>query len=510
MNRIKKIIRHIYREIITRISPIEISGGLSVSDSAIRYIRFNEDGVVGEKASLRLPAGAVSEGRIINNEIVIGALTTLRNKIKIPASRKAEVIFSLESNSIYSQLYALPQLQESFFAEAAELNVQAISPIDIKTAYYSYQIVGSSSKTASSGYDLLGAFIKSSVADDWISACKTAGFMPVAVEFQTLSIARAITELAQIRESGITMVINVVSEGINFIVIKNNNLYFDHFYPWKFIQEKDKPISIEKLKQVILAETNKVVSFAVIKFSGTLSSIRISAEGTSEAIITGLKEQYPTIPVTEITIKDKQAPFLWLAALGAAKRGLLLRSEDAMISLTPQQVIEEYENNQVIAMICLWRKISTIILCFFIVIFSLGNLFLRQVLLDADQQLLRGLSPEEEQELNVFREKANEFNSLLALIKGARALENNIYPFVTRILTLEEDIRITNFSFRDIALPIELRGSAPSSTAVIQFQKRLEKEPNITELRLPIADLVTTSDDRVTFVMSFRITSLDF
>jgi len=510
MNRIKKIIRCIYYEIIKKISPIEVSGGLSISDSAIRYIRFNKEGTVKERESLRLPADAVSGGRIINNEIIIGALTALRNKIKIPASSKAEVILSLESDSIYSQLFTLPQLQENLLAEAAELNVQIISPVDIKNAYYSYQIIGSPDETASGGYDLLGAFVKSSVVDDWTNACKASGFIPIAVEFQTLSVARAVTELAQIRETGITIVISVISEGINFIVIKNNNLYFDYFYSWKFIQEKDKSISIEKLKQIILIETNKVINFVATKFGGALSSIRISAEGVGEEIIIALKEQHPTIPVTGIAIQNKQVPPLWLAALGAAKRGILLRSEDTMISLTPQQVTEEYKNNQIITMIYLWRKITTIVLCFFIVIFSLGNLFLRQVLIDTDQQLLRGLSPEEEYELNVLEGKANEFNSLLALIKNARASENNIYPFVSKILTLGEDIQITRFSFRDINSPVELRGSAPSSFAAVQFQRRLEEEPNITELLLPIADLITAPDGRTTFVMSFRIISLDF
>ena len=510
MKNVRKVIKHIYYQTIKKISPIEISGGLSVSDSAIRYIRFNEEGVIEEKASLRLPAGAISGGRIIKNEIVIGALNALRRKINIPASQKIEVIFSLESDSIYSQLFVLPQLQEPLLAEAAELNVQVISPIDIKTAYYSYQIVGDLSKTALGGYDLLGAFIKSSLADDWINACKTAGFLPVAVEFQTLSIARAVTELAQIREDGMIMTVIVASEGISFIIIKNSNLYFDHFYPWKFVQEGDKPISIEKLKQTILTETNKVANFAMTKFSGSLSSIRISAEGVSEEIITALKEQYPTIPVTGIAIQGKKAPTLWLAALGAAKRGLLLRSEDTMISLTSEQVIEEYRNNQIIAMINLWRKITAVVLCFFLVIFSLSNLFLRQVLLDTDQQLLRDLLPEEEREFNIFREKANEFNSLISLIKSARALENHIYPFVSTILLLGEDIRITRFAFRSIDVPIEIRGSAPSSAAAIQFQRRLSEDPNITELQLPLADLVTTPDGRTTFVMSFRITSLNF
>jgi hypothetical protein len=41
----------------------------------------------------------------------------------------------------------------------------------------------------------------------------------------------------------------VESEGMDLVVMKNGNLYFDYFYPWKTIQGEDKSISMDKFKQ---------------------------------------------------------------------------------------------------------------------------------------------------------------------------------------------------------------------------------------------------------------------
>lgn len=503
-------IKSLYGAIIKKISPIEIAGGIVVSDSAIRYIRFSESGAVVSKASLRLPPGAVEGGKIIQNDVVVGALTALRDRVNIHPSRKAEVIFSIDSGAVYSQIFNLPQLEESSLAEAAELNIQMISPIDTKTSYYSYQVVGRPESVPTGGYELLGAFIGMAIIDDWITACKAGGFLPIAVEFQALSVVRAISDFAGVESAGIALVLDVSSEGMDLIIIKNKNLYFDYFYPWKMIQGGDKSISTDKFKQILMAETAKVMNFALSKFSGEVKSILVNAEGIGEEMVSALKSQYPSMSVAEISAGGKKVPPLWLSALGAAKRGTLLRSEDTLISLSPQSVVEEYAEHQMIAMVKLWRKISAIVLGFFLFAFCLSDLFLRQVRLNAGQQSLRSLSPEESRELSLLRGQADEFNSLVAFVGSAKAQENKIYPLVSKVLNLGSNVQITRLSFQDMAQPVVLNGNAPSADAVIQFQKRLAEVPNITEIQFPLSSLTTAPNGRTAFVMSFRVTSLDF
>jgi Tfp pilus assembly PilM family ATPase len=505
----KQKIKSLYGAVIKKISPIGIAGGLVVSDSAIRYLRFNESGAVVSKASLRLPPGAIEGGKIVQNDVVVGALTALRDRINVHPSRGAEVIFSLDSGAVYSQIFNLPQLEESSLAEAAELNIQMISPIDTKTSYYSYQVVGRPESVPTGGYELLGAFIGKAIIDDWIAACKKSGFLPIAFEFQALSVVRAISEVAGISSNDITLILDVSSEGMDLIIIKNKNLYFDYFYPWKMIQGEDKSISTDKFKQILAAETAKVMNFALSKFSGEIKSIWVSAEGIGEEMVSEIKKQHPSISVAEISAEGKKVPPLWLSALGAAKRGTLLRSEDNLISLSPQRVVEEYAEYQTIAMVKLWRRISSIVLLFFLFAFCLSDLFLRQVRLSAGQQSLRSLSPEESRELSLLRGQADEFNSLVTFVGGAKAQENNIYPLVSKILNLGSNVQITRLSFQGVTQPVVLNGNAPSADAVIQFQKRLAEVPNITEIQFPLSSLTTAPNGRTAFVMSFRIISLD-
>lgn len=506
----KKAIKTAYGAIVKKISPIEIAGGLVVSDSAIRYIRFGETEAIVAKASLRLPPGAVVDGKIIKQDVVAGALSSLRDKVGVPADRQAEVVLSIASGAVYSQLFSLPQLEEATLSEAAELNIQMISPIDTKTSYYGYQVVGRPEVVSAGGYELLGAFIGQSMVDDWVAACKTGGFLPIAVEFQALSLVRAVSEFAGIRGDGITLVLDVESEGMDLVVIKNNNLYFDYFYPWKTIQGEDKSISTEKFNQVLMAETAKVMNFALSKFSGEIKTIWVNAEGIGEEMVSSLKAHYPKLAVSEIFLKEKKVPPLWLSAIGAAKRGTLLRSEDTLISLTPQRVVEEYAEHQTIAMIRLWRKISAIVLCFFLFAFCLSDLFLRQVRLGAGQQSLRPLSAEESNELGLLRGQADEFNSLVTFVGAAKNQENKIYPFLSKVLNIGSNVQITRLSYQDLAQPVVLNGTAPSTDAVLQFSKRLGETPNITEVQMPLSSLTAAPNGRTSFVMSFRILSLNF
>ncbi|MFA5053475.1 MAG: pilus assembly protein PilM [Parcubacteria group bacterium] len=505
----KSGIQNIWRAIVKRISPIEISGGLVVSDAALRYVRFNERDTVEARASLRLPPGAVVQGKINNHAVVSAALHELRERIGIPSSRGAGVILSLDSGAVYSQLFNLPQLEESSLAEAAELNIQMVSPIDTKTSYHSYQVVGKS-ENGTGGYELLGAFIGMPVVDDWISACKTAGFLPIAVEFQALSIARAVSEFADIGLQEIALVLDVSSEGMDLVVVKNGNLYFDYFYPWKLIQGEDKSISMDKFKQILIAETGKVMNFTLSKFGGETKSIWINAENIGAEMITALKMQYSSVPVSEITVQEKRVPPLWLSALGAGKRGMLLRSEDDLISLSPRRVVTEYMEHQMVTMIKLWRNVFAITLSFFLLVFCIGDLFLRQIRLSAGQQSFRNLSPEESRELSVLRGKADEFNALVSFVAEAKAEENKVYPFISKIINLGNNVQITRLSFQGITEPVVLNGNAPSADAVVQFQRRLAETPNITDLQFPLSSLTTAPNGRTAFVMSFRITNLDF
>jgi len=511
INKINKTtIINLYKLVTKKLSQTEIAGGLMVSDSAIRYIRFNENYEVCVKASLRLPPGVVVNGKIEQKDIILEAIIALRRMINITLSRKAEVVLSIASDAVYSQLFNLPKLAEKSFTEAANLNIQMISPTDINYSYHSYQVVGRSTSSAAAEYELLGAFINSSIVNEWTHVCSSAGFLPIAVEFKSLSVVRAVSLFTTIKTNEIALIIDISSEGMDIMIMKNGNLYFDHSYSWKFIQGEDKTISIDRFKQVLIAETSKVINFTISKFNGEVKHILINTEGIQDKIIDILKNEYPTISILTVSMPKKCASSLWLGAIGAAKRGLLSRSEDNLISLTPKSVLEEYRENQILALISLWRKIPIAVLCFLLISFGAGNLFIRNIKLSAEGYSFRTILPEESQELQTLTNKANTLNSLVTLVGGARGQENKVYPFIGQIFNLAHNIQITRLSFPGIDQPIMLGGNAASPSAAMQFQRRLDELPQVVDVSLPLASLITAPDGRTNFLMSFRITNLDF
>ncbi len=503
-------VTNLYKLIAKKLSQVEISGGVAISDSAIRYVRFHDNNKVCVKASLRLPAGAVIGGKIANKDIVEGALAALRQMISVSSAQKAEVIISLASEAVYSQLFNLPQLTGPSLTEAANLNIQMISPLDTKISYSSYQLVGELASSGAGEYQFLGSFIHSSIIDAWLDVFRATKFSPVAVEFKSLSVVRAASEFTNIAANETALIIDISSEGMDIMIMKNKNLYFDYSYSWKLIQGGNKAISMDKFKQVLITETGKVMNFAISKFGSEVKSILINAEGEVDTMMRALKDAYPVISVIAITVPTKCGSSLWLTALGAAKRGLLSRSEDALISLTPKNVVAEHKENQIFAVISLWRKISITILVFLLFAFGTSNLFIRNIQLGLAEKPAVVASPEDTQEFQYLQNKASALNSLISLVGAAILKENEIYPFVDKIFNLAGNIQITRLSFVSIDQPIMLSGNAVSPSAAMQFQGRLAELPNITNVELPLANLITAPNGRTHFTMSFRITSLDF
>jgi hypothetical protein len=104
--------------------------------------------------------------------------------------------------------------------------------------------------------------------------------------------------------------------------------------------------------------------------------------------------------------------------------------------------------------------------------------------------------------------RTNSTHSSLRL-GAAKNQENKIYSFLSKVLNIGSNVQITSFLTRDLAQPVVLNGTAPSTDAVLQFSKRL-RNAEITEVQMPLSSLTAAPNGRTSFVMSFRILSLNF
>ncbi|MEK7212680.1 MAG: hypothetical protein AAB686_03305, partial [Patescibacteria group bacterium] len=147
---------------LLRISPLV--GGLEISDSVLRFTRF--DGERWQVAALRLPPGLIEEGNIRNHGQVVEALRALRAQIlgSSRSPKKINVVLSLSSVSIYSQVFSLPVIEGENLEKAIQLNVQMVSPAESAQTYSGWQRVGEDQQTVR--LEILSAFIKKAVVDE--------------------------------------------------------------------------------------------------------------------------------------------------------------------------------------------------------------------------------------------------------------------------------------------------------------------------------------------------------
>src|SRR3972149_5401216 len=114
------------------INPPVPVGGLEITDSYLRYAKIAGDEL--KTASVRLPAGVLRDGKILDQPAYISALTQLHLNIA-PPGQALHVIASISASGIYSQMFSIPALRENQLDEALKLNLQMITPIEASRVY---------------------------------------------------------------------------------------------------------------------------------------------------------------------------------------------------------------------------------------------------------------------------------------------------------------------------------------------------------------------------------------
>jgi len=505
---LRTIIQNIER-VIKLVSQTEVAGGLVLSDSSFKYTKFSAG--KPKQFVLRLPPGLVEDGRIKDRLKVIAALYQMKNMIEPTNRKKIAVVISLENSLVYSQIFNLPHLEGAALKEAAELNLQIISPLNINQSYYGYEVIDQSIIDGRQ-LEVFGAFILAEVVDEWIRVLTETDFTVAAVEFQAFGLVRELINLAQPDPKRPHAVLAVSSEGVDFIVIKNNHLYFDYFYSWKSIQADNRQIAWSDFIKMIIGELEKILRFSASRFGVDIDSAYLITQGLSEEIKQALVSAFPKIKIEEPIINNQRLSPGWLESLGAARRGLMPRSRDNYISLSAISVLEKYYQNQALGMLVFWRNIFVVAISFFILIFGISNIFLRHIQVDLQTKPVVVLSESEEAEFAEIKERAKEFNRLVLLIGEARQSESSLSAFLSEISVKsdENNITLTKVTIQSIEKIVILNGASVSQEAVIRFKNDIELMPQINEVNLPLASLILTQEGLFSFSMSLKIKSLDF
>jgi hypothetical protein len=197
----------------------------------------------------------------------------------------------------------------------------------------------------------------------------------------------------------------------------------------------------------------------------------------------------------------------WYAALGAAMRGKMDRSEDTFLSLSEHTAIELFKQEQTLNFIVLWRNILGGILAIFVILYGGTAYFLNQEVQNLRSNLAIFRITSQEKDLQELRNKASVFNQLVSTLKEARgSTGGNWSVFVRRMGELATTggvraIRVDASSFDGL---LTISGRAGSEDAITNFKNVLSAAPDIRDVNLNITKISQLSEGAYGFEITFR------
>ncbi len=488
-----------WRKILKLLNPSPAIAGLELSDFYIRFFCESEGRAFFE---LRLTPGVIKEGKIVNIEKFKEALEKIKLKLGSNFKKISHLIVTLSSSTVYTQTFSLPYLTGDKLSEAARLNLQMISPMPVSETYDDWDLL---EETEGGELKLLGAFTDKSNVDIIVKTCKEVGFIILAIEPCIQALERSVNRMLISKgELGPYLLLHVSSEGMNFVGVKKNKIYFDYFISWFSMYSGAKEIAPRVFEDTVNRYMEQVFNFAISHWNFELKEIVLVASELGDNIKNIIEKNFKIKALVQ-DFKDLGLSSAWGVAYGAYLRGLLPRSEDRLISLSGVGSEEEFKQSQLLLFAELWRNMVVTFGVTLLLIFVSAYLLLGRITKNSLAQNLESVSPEEQAELANLIARAETFNDLVSLIGEMRKSGRAVSPYLESLeRSLGGSVAIERISFQSFSAPIIISGSAVDEKAVTSFKNRLERLREFSGVDLPLNTIVPIGGNRVSF--SLKIT----
>jgi hypothetical protein len=478
-------------------------GGLEISDSTVRLAVPSADR--WDIYSQRLPTGVVEDGVAKDGVRFKEAITALR---KLASARyghiKIPIMVSLVSSQIYTQTFPLPIIREDEAEKVIDLNLKMISPLNYDEVYVGWQFV---KKDAEAGkFEVRGAFLRRTIVEPMEIALEEAGFRPLALEPRSLSLTRLIRNLGVGVTKEVPLVVLLVDDGgINFLVIKEGQLYFEYTELWRNLFEPGKSITLDEFKSAIKRSVQQLVNFYSQRWPEPLRDFLIIASSLVAEVEKILKEDFSFSARELVFAQGKNIKGEWFAAIGAAWRGLTFNTKEDELSLLGTTSRQIYSRERYIDFLSLWRVITPTAIGLVLILMLASDL-----LIIRETRRLDGSSPklpaESRASFMALESQAGKFNASVALMKTVRKTENFKNPLIQDILKRASSsfIGITSLKMQSDGL-FTLSGSAPAEDRIILFKNAL-KDGKYQNINLPLSNIRKDNQGYV-FSMTFSLIS---
>lgn len=492
-------------KILTALRVRSFVGGIEISDLVIRFVYF--DGKVWHLAGVRLEPGIIEGGRIKNRDQFISALQALKSQLfkGRDLKKKINAVVSLSSINVYSQVFSLPIIEGENLEKAIQLNIQMVSPVDASQAYSGWQMAGEDKGALR--LEVLSAFIDKNTVDELNRALFDGGFAAVAVESRALALSRLFREQGMGFDDGRPYVLlSLDNSGIDFLIIRHGQLYFEYFNPWRDIAGDKGEIEIPAFRAAVTRSLHQVMNFYGQHWPEPLKEVILSATALKEEIKNIIADNF-SLSVRELGLKmDQSIGSEWFVALGCGIRGTKPRGSDKEVTLLGIGVGESFHREQLINFLGFWRLLVPLVLGLLLLAFVLSDLFLIQSGRTLEAQTSFGPSNEQNNEHSALSAQALDFNRSIKFIESVRnssTYKGRLWTKVSGIASAS-GVVIDRFTFSDPSSPMSLSGRADSEEKISFFRDALTRDPEFSGVNLPFSG-ITSCPGGSCFSLTFQL-----
>jgi hypothetical protein len=491
-----------FQKILSFLRLRSIAGGLEVSDQVLRLVYYN--GKAWQMAAIRLAPGVMEKGVVKNIEAFIASLRELKTKIPVGRDRnkKMNVVMSLSSVNIYSQIFTLPILEGDELEKAIDLNVQMLSPVDSSEAYSGWQLMGRDE--VNYRLEISAAFVNKKIVDDMVQLLFTAGFLTVGVESRALALVRILREKgAGVDIDKSYLLLNIDNSGIDFLVVRKGHLYFEYTNQWADIADEKGQIPVDKFEETMAASFRQVTNFYTQHWPEPLSAVILSA--TAFADLAEKAIQSAGVPIIRLSLFMGQSiSSEWLVALGCSLRELKGGLHSKEINLSGEGAMDTFRREQLLHFLNFWRVFVPIVLVLLIGLYVAADNFLVFTASSIESQPGFTQGGGSLQQVVLLEASSTQFNNFVALLQNVQGLELPKNPLISTLnnMAIASNIVLNHVSLQTQGGPVLAAGTAQSESDILAFKNSIEADHQFGAVSLPLSG-VQFNNQVYSFSMTF-------